>query len=145
MRNIMDMISEKVKAENSLDTQSTTLIPSEPDSPLVIRIETAVDFMLRDILSNEGTSPKVKFMMKKILGEAMEELRDAPQDIIADGFMRQAALFYWMSTGQIIENVPMPLGFWDHVGQIPELNMQGPTPELESDTIKELEAGASVE
>jgi hypothetical protein len=138
MRSIMDLISDRVKSSDDPESQSSTLTPIEEELPATIkRLNASIEFMLRGILDSESTSPKVKFMMKKILDEAMEELREAPEEIVADGFLRNAAMFYWVSSGEVIQNMPMPVGFWDYVGTIPELS----APE----SLKELEAGASVE
>lgn len=102
--------------------------------------------MLRDIINSPSTSAKTKFFMKKIIDEAMEELREAPSDRVAEEFMKTTAMFYWVSTGQTITNMPMPDGFWDAIGMIPDMPQIVPADVREIETsVKELEAGASVE
>lgn len=145
MRNLMDMISDRTRLTDSQpDTESTTLAPVVEEAPVITRLTASMDYMLRDILNSPNTSPKVKFMMKKIMEEAMDELRDADPDKVTEEFLKTTNMFYWVCTGQPIQNMHMPQGFWDHVGMIPELNIT-PVPEIENTPVKELEAGASVE
>jgi hypothetical protein len=143
MRNIMDLIADRSKPTDTSESSSTTLAPVEPDAPVIVRLEAAVGYMLRDILSSEKTSPKTKFFMKKILDEAMEELREAPPEKVTEEFLKTTAMFYWVSTGQVIIDHPMPDGFWDHVGMIPD--MPEIPAEIAIETPKELEAGVSNE
>jgi hypothetical protein len=115
----------------------------EPLDPVLIRFQATVEFLLKDILASTA-SPKVKFMMKKILDEAMDELREADPAKVSEELMRTTAMFYWVSSGMTIQNMPLPEGFWDHVGMIPEITAPDTPAELES-APKELEAGVSVE
>jgi hypothetical protein len=143
MKNFMDLIADRQTSTVSPESSSTIPVPAEPESPVIVRLNAAIQYMIRDFLNNPAASTKTKFFMKKILDEAMEELREADPDKVAEEFLKTTAMFYWVSTGQVILEHPMPDGFWDHVGMIPD--MPEIPASIETADIKELEAGAQVE
>lgn len=110
-------------------------MPAVEEPEVISRMNSAMQFMLKDIMSSENTSRRTKFMMSKIWEEAMFELRGAPPELIEDQFLRTTGIMYWIATGQPIANIPMPEGFWDHTGAtLPS-----------SPAMPEIEAGVSVE
>lgn len=99
-----------------------------------------MDFLVKDVMDNPNTSRKAKFMFTKLWQEAMVELEECPPEIVEEQFSRTTALMHWVSTGQVIENIPMPDGFWDHAGMIPAgRQLASPSAPLA------VEAGVSVE
>lgn len=97
-----------------------------------------MEFLTKGIIDSPTTSRKAKFMFQKLWQEAILELQEVPPELVEQQFASTTALMYWISTGQVIENVPMPDGFWDHVGAaIPQL--AAPQAPLE------LEAGVTLE
>lgn len=104
------------------ESESSTLVEVEPQDPIHLRLKAAIDFMMKDVLSSPQTSNRAKFFIKKIMEEGFSELQDAPPEIVEESFLRSTALMYWVSTGTLIENLPMPEGFWDFSAkQIPDL------------------------
>lgn len=96
-----------------------------------------MNFLIKDVMDNPRTSRKAKFMFSKLWQEAMMELQECPPEIIEEQFGRTTALMHWVSTGQVIQNIDMPEGFWDYAGvEIPELARPKPL---------QLESGVSVE
>jgi hypothetical protein len=94
------------------------------------RMNSAMGFMLKDVMDSPNTSKRTKFMMSKIWEEAMFELRYAPEELVQEQFLRTTAVMYWIATGQPIANIPMPEGFWDYTGAA--LPAPPAHPELES-------------
>jgi hypothetical protein len=105
---------------SSQDTRSTILEADDAPDPVFVRCEAVTQYLLRGFTESPETSKKAKFFATKIVAEALLELRDAPPEMIAEHFLRSAAAFYWVSTGNTIENMPMPDGFWDEMGMIPD-------------------------
>jgi hypothetical protein len=110
----------------------------EEKADVIKRLESGMEFLTKGIIDSPNTSRKAKFMFSKLWQEAILELQEVPPELVEQQFASTTALMYWISTGQVIENVPMPEGFWDHVGAtIPSL-AAGPKP-------LEIEAGANIE
>lgn len=121
-RSLMDMITAKSTEVASLPSESSTLVEAEPPHPIHARLRAAIDFMMKDILQSPETSNRAKFFIKKMMEEGFAELNDAPPEIVHDHFLQSTALMYWVSTGELIQNLPMPEGFWDFSAtQIPNL------------------------
>jgi hypothetical protein len=101
-----------------------------------------MEFLTKGIIDSPTTSRKAKFMFTKLWQEAILELQEVPPELVEQQFASTTALMYWISTGEVIQNVPMPEGFWDHVGatigpvNLPEIPMPAPL---------ELEAGVNLE
>lgn len=109
MRGMMEILQAKSR-ELSQPQDSTTPILAER-APVLTRLEAAMNFMVKDIMSSDKTSKKAKFMIGKIWEEALSELEEAPPEIIEESFRRTTALMYWVSTGERIVNIDMPDGF----------------------------------
>lgn len=137
MRSMMDILAEKSQELQSTDTDSLILAQADEVAPVIKRLNLAMDFLVKDVMDNPRTSRKAKFMFSKLWQEAIMELQEVAPEIVEEQFSRTTALMHWVSTGQVIENIPMPDGFWDTVGaEIPQLSAHQPP---------ELEAGVSVE
>lgn len=130
MKTAMDLIREKIQGSTELDSESSTLVPEADEPEIVARMNTAMTFLLKDVMDSPNTSRRTKFMMSKIWEEAMFELRGAPEEIVEEQFLRTTAVMYWIATGQPIQNIPMPEGFWDYTGATLPDSPQAP--ELES-------------
>ena len=136
MQSMMDIIQAK-STELSTQPESTTPVLDEKP-PVLERLEYVFSFMLKDVLESPRTSKRAKFMMRKIVEEAMLELQEAPPEMIEENFARSTALMHWVSTGEVIQNIPVPDGFWEYVGA-------EKTAELSSLPQFELEAGVNIE
>ena len=138
MKSLMDIIQDKSTELTSPDSQSLTPAVVEEKADVIKRLEAGMEFLTKGIIDSPTTSRKAKFMFSKLWEEAILELQEVPPELVEQQFASTTALMYWISTGQIIENVPMPEGFWDHVGAtIPSLATI-PAP-------LELEAGVTLE
>jgi hypothetical protein len=126
---------EKSTELQSPDSESTTLALDEK-APVLNRLTSAMEFLIKDVMDNDRTSKKAKFMFSKLWQEAMAELEECPPEIIEEQFSRTTALMHWVATGEVIQNIPMPEGFWDHAGVVPEIPASKPLA---------LEAGVGVE
>lgn len=91
-----------------------------------------MQFMTADLMASDTVSKKAKFIATKVWEEALSELRDAPQETLGEHFMRVTAMMYWVSSGEVIANIPMPDGFWELV--------KSQNPEVEGVKFPELEA-----
>lgn len=93
----------------------------EAEPEVIKRSRALLKFVIDDVAKNPHASKKFVFMMRKIVEEAMAELDGVPPEIVADNMARVSAAMYWVSTGGVIENLPVPDGFWDSVGFIPSI------------------------
>ena len=67
--------------------------------------------MLDDVKGEDKKSKRFKFLLRKIVGEATEEIDNVPPEMLEYYFKRAAHMMYWAATGCTIENMPMPPGF----------------------------------
>lgn len=119
MKSLMDLIEAKSTAVTPESLESSIQVEAEPE--VIKRSRALLKFVIDDVAKNPHASKKFVFMMRKIVEEAMAELDGVPPEIVADNMARVSAAMYWVSTGGVIENLPVPDGFWDSVGFIPSI------------------------
>lgn len=101
-----------------------------------------VDFYGNQISQGTKLSPKASFMFNMVMKEAVLELDEVPAEFLEKEFAKVTALWCWASTGQLMPNVPMPEGFWDHVGMIPDLALPAqPVVQPVFEPVAEIESG----
>ena len=122
MATILDMLQEKANQLQSTDSAESTTRAVAEQTPVIGRLTALMDYIMKDVRANPNTSRRAQFFMKKISEEAMSELSEAPAEVVEDHFQRMASAMYWVATGQRIENMEAPIGFWDFVG-LPEPNV----------------------
>lgn len=111
---------------------SSTPIPVET-SPVIDRLHVYMNYVTTTFRENHTLSKKANFFMEKILGELFAEMEEAPPEAVEEAFRAASAAAYWVSTGNMIQNMPMPEGFWDAAGVIPsEISVPVETPAIES-------------
>jgi hypothetical protein len=117
MPDLMSILQAKAAELQSTDSSSTPVAVER--TPVMARLSSLMEFITFGVKQNPGTSRRAKFFMDKIVQEAMTELDEAPPEIVEDHFQRMASAMYWVATGNVIQNMDMPEGFWDHIGAIP--------------------------
>lgn len=75
------------------------------------RIEYVLDAMLADVKGEDKKSKRFKFLLRKIVAEATDEIDNVPPEMLEYYFKRAAHMMFWAATGTTIENMPMPPGF----------------------------------
>jgi hypothetical protein len=108
----------------------------EPE--VVARMRKMFDYIINDVRSNANTTGKMRFFITKLVDESLKDMGEVPPEVLQEQLARSAAAMYWVATGQVIENLPVPDGFWDSVGEMPASLSAAPTPLA-------IEGGTSVE
>lgn len=101
---------------------------------MVRRLQHYIDYITGEFQKSHVLTKKANFFLTKVLTELFQEMEDAPPEAIEEAFRAASAAAYWVSTGNMIENMPMPEGFWDAVGSIPTEITRPETGVLESGT-----------
>lgn len=121
-----------MRADQLQQTESSSTPILDERSPVVQRLQVYIDYVTRTFKETHTLSNKANFFLEKILKELFSEMEDAPPEAIEESFRAASAAAYWVSTGNVIENMPMPEGFWDAVGRIPEEITRPTAPALDS-------------
>jgi hypothetical protein len=91
-----------------------TDFPEVPASQVHKRVTAMVDHLSGLMLKMNEHSPRGSTMAKmlsRITKEAINDLQEAPPEIIAHYFEQVSAMMYWAATGLPIANIPFPEGF----------------------------------
>ena len=89
---------------------------SPPKSPVIERFVATTEYFLSVMTSGEDKKMgRTAQLLRMILTEATDELRDAPPEILEEYFRQAAGTMYWAATGERIMNIPLPAGFADYM------------------------------
>lgn len=91
------------------ESESSTLAVVE-ESDVIKRIRLITDHFTKSI-AKDPSKKKVAFLLRRITEEAIEEMVDAPEEILEYYMTEATAILYWAATGMVIENMPLPDDF----------------------------------